>query len=161
MGAPSPGEGSEVTRDVVQQRAAALEVRGASTGAWMRNTLQVEPPRFTEPGIELVGGRRMRSRDVRYNAVLLSYRVAIGDEQVSLTAAVLKNLRSDELNDGQGYQVGNLILRLRESDGIPIVSYVDPDEHVGYVFASERLTPGELLTLVGSTDLIHRAQQRR
>ena len=41
----------------------------------------------------------------------------------------------------------------------PAVTYVD-ENRIGYMFASERLSPQELLELVVSSDLIGRAQQR-
>jgi len=44
---------------------------------------------------------------------------------------------------------------------MPVVTYADPVDHVGYVFVSERLTAEELIRLVMSTDLMARAQQRR
>jgi anti-sigma factor RsiW len=164
LGAPRSGDGSAVTIAVAKQRAssAPLEVTGAGTGPWLRsNFAPVEPPRFTQPGIALIGARLLPNGIANHDAALLSYQVVIGDERVKLTAIVLKDLRGDELADGQGYRVGDLILRLHNARGMPAVTYVDPDEHVGYVFSSERLTADELLQLVGSTDLIARAQQRR
>jgi hypothetical protein len=164
VGAPRSGEGSAVTRDVAKQQAsrAPLEVQGPGTGPWLRTNFgAVEPPQFTEPGIALRGARLLPNGIANRDAALLSYRVTLRDELVTLTAVVLKDVRGDEFNDGQGYRVGDLILRLHDARGMPVVTYVDPNEHVGYVFASERLTADELLRLVGSTDLIARAQQRR
>jgi hypothetical protein len=92
---------------------------------------------------------------------LLQYLVSVGPNRLTFTAVVLKDLRGDELSGGQAYQVGDLILRVHDANGMPAVTYVDPNDHVGYVFASERLTAEELIRLVVSTDLITRAQQRR
>ncbi len=164
VGAPVPRAGSAVTIDVAKQQTQTLplEVQGASTGPWLRDHFApVEPPQFTEPGIALLGARLLPNGIANRDAALLSYRVAIGQSRVMLTAVVLKDMRVDDLSDGQGYRMGDLVLRLHDVRGMPVVTYIDPVDNVGYVFASDRLTADELLRLVGSTDLIARAQQRR
>ena len=163
VGAPPSGARSAVS-DVRKQQIQSfpLEVQGASTGPWLRaHFAPVEPPRFTEPGIALLGARLLPNGIANHDAALLQYLVTIGVSRVTLTAVVLKDLQGDQLDGGQPYRVGELILRLHDANGMPAVTYVDPREHVGYVFASERLSAEELLRLVGSTDLIARAQQRR
>jgi anti-sigma factor RsiW len=153
---------SQGSRDVayVVKSGVPLEVQGASTGPWLRRFVPVEPPQFTEPGIRLLGGRLLPNGIANHDAALLQYLVTFGPEQLTLTAVVLKDLRGDELSDGQGYQVGDLVLRVHNANGMPAVTYIDPRDHVGYVFASERMTAEELLRLVVSTDLIARAQQQ-
>lgn len=158
VGVPSRS-GSPAIADIARQQAQALplEVQGASTGMWLRdNFARVELPRFTEPGIELRGARLLN-----HDAALLQYFVTIGASRVELTAVVLKDLRGDEFSNGQAFQAGDMILRLHDANGMPAVTYVDPIDHVGYVFASTRLTPGELLQLVGSMDLAARAPRSR
>ena len=155
---------SAVTADVAKQEIhpAPLEVRGASTGQWLRtNFAAVEPPQFAEPGITLLGARLLPNGIANHDAALLSYMVTVGSARMPLTAVVLKDLRRDELGDGPAYRVGDLTLRVDDSRGIRAVTYIDPNDHVGYVFVSERLTAGELIQLVVSTDLISRAQERR
>jgi anti-sigma factor RsiW len=162
-GAPHPA-GSVALTDVAKQQTHALplEVQGASTGPWLRrNFAPVEPPQFTGPGIELVGARLLPNGIASRDAALLQYLVTIGTERVTLTAVVLKDLHDDFLSGGQAYRAGDLELHLHNANGMPAVTYVDPSDNVGYVFASERLTADELIRLVGSTDLIARAQQRR
>jgi len=162
--APDGRETSPFTRDVAKQEihALPLEVQGASTGPWLRDHFApVEPPQFTEPGIALLGARLLPNGIANHDAALLSYAVTIGANRVTLTAVVLKDLRSDDLGGGQAYQVGDLVLRVHNADGMPAVTYVDPGRNVGYVFTSERLTAEELIRLVVSTDLIGRASQRR
>jgi anti-sigma factor RsiW len=166
VGTPSARDDSAVTFDVAKQQTHALplEVQGASTGPWLRqNFAPVEPPRFTEPGIALLGARLLPNGIANHDAALLQYLVAIGPngDRVTLTAVVLKDFRGDELSGGQAYQIGDLVLRVHDARGMPVVSYTDPIDHVGYVFASERLTAEELIRLVVSTDLMARAQQRR
>ena len=58
-------------------------------------------------------------------------------------------------------KVLELVLHVHETDGTPVISYVDPRENVRYMFGSDRLSVNELLDLVGSSDLIARAQQGR
>jgi anti-sigma factor RsiW len=164
VGTPSAREDSAVTLDVAKQQTHALplEVQGASTGPWLRDHFApVEPPQFTEPGIALLGARLLPNGIASHDAALLQYLVTIGANRVTLTAIVLKNLRGDELSGGQAYQIGDLVLRVHDAKGVPVVTYIDPNNHVGYVFKSERLTAEELIRLVVSTDLSARAQQRR
>jgi anti-sigma factor RsiW len=164
-GGPSARQDSGALYDVARQqvRPLPLEVQGASTGPWLRQNFddRVEPPRFTEPGIALIGARLLPNGIANHDAALLSYLVSMGEDRVRLTAIVLKDLRGDELSDGRAFRVGNLILRVHNANGITAVSSVDPRNRVGYVFASERLSADELIRLVVSTDLINRAQQNR
>jgi anti-sigma factor RsiW len=163
VGVRPSGDSRIATESVKQQnRSLPLEVQGASTGPWLRqNFAPVEPPQFTEPGIQLIGGRLLPNGIANHDAAMLQYLVDFGAERLSLTAVVLKDVRGDALTDGQVYQVGGLVLRLHDAYGMPAVTYVDPVDHVGYVFTSEHMTPDELLGLVVRTDLIVRAQQRR
>lgn len=161
---PSGSRGSADVANVVkrQSRGMPLEVTGASTTrVWLRDFAPVEPPQFTEPGIALIGGRLLPNGIANHDAALLQYLVTLGSEQLTLTAVVLKDLRGDELGGGQGYRVGDKLLRVHDANGMPAVTYVDPSDRVGYVFASERLSADELFRLVVSSDLIARAQQSR
>lgn len=164
-GLSSPSDGSTAALgDVAKQqsRSLPLEVQGASTGPWLRDHFApVEPPQFTEPGIALLGARLLPNGVGGRDAAQLSYLVSLGVNRVELTAVVLKDFDPDMLSNGQGYRIGDLVLRLHNANGMPAVSYYDPREHVGYVFASERLTADELLRLVASTNLITRTQQQR
>jgi len=164
LGAQRPVGSATALTDVAKQQTHALplEVQGASTGPWLRaNFAPVEPPRFTEPGIALLGARLLPNGIANHDAALLQYVVEIGAERVTLTAVVLKDLRESFLSGGQAFQAGDLELHLHNANGMPAVTYIDPSDNVGYVFASERLTAQELIRLVASTDLIARAQQRR
>jgi hypothetical protein len=163
VGVPRPGQGSAVIGDVARQQnhPPPLEVQGASTGSLVRTIGPVEAPQFTEPGITLLGGRLLPNGIGNHDAVLLQYLVTVGSERFNLTAFLIKDVRGDELSDGQGYRVGDLVLRIHDANGMPAVTYVDPRYHVGYVFASEHMTAGELFRLVVSTDLITRAQETR
>lgn len=159
---PRSQESSDVATMVRRQSGLPLEVQGASTGSWLRQHFApVEPPQFTEPGIRLIGGRLLPNGIANHDAAMLQYLVDYGAERLSLTAVVLKDVRGDALSDGQAYQVGDLVLRLHSAYGMPAVTYIDPVDHVGYVFTSEHMTADELLGLVVRTDLIARAQQRR
>jgi anti-sigma factor RsiW len=167
LGASMPSSSDSSTAalgDVAKQqsRALPLEVQGASTGPWLRDHFApVEPPQFTEPGIALLGARLLPNGVAGHDAAQLSYLVTLGVNRVELTAMVLKDFDPDLLSDGQGYRIGDLTLRLHNANGMPAVSYYDPREHVGYVFASERLTADELLRLVASTNLLTRTQLQR
>jgi anti-sigma factor RsiW len=161
---PGPGSGSAMLGDVARQQTSSfpLEVHGVSTtGQLLRTLVPVEPPRFTEPGIVLIGGRLLPNGIANHDAALLQYLVTLGSEQFHLTGFVLKDVRGDEFSGGQAFQVGDQVVRIHYAAGRPIVTYVDPRYRVGYVFASEHMTAGELLRVVVSTDLIGRAPRTR
>jgi hypothetical protein len=73
----------------------------------------------------------------------------------------MKDVGGDDLSGGEAYRVGGLVLRLHDANGMAAISYVDPVNRVGYVFASERMNAQELFDTVVSSDLIARAQQGR
>lgn len=149
-----------VANEVVRQnrRSLPVEVQGASTGTWLKqNFAAVEPPQFTEPGIELIGARA--TAVAGHDAALLRYLVNVGVNRVSLTTVLIADMRGDELSNGQELKLGKLTLHIHDADGQPAISYVD-ENHVGYVFTSERMSAQELLELVVTSDLIGRAQQQ-
>lgn len=150
-----------VAREVLRQqtRGLPLEVQGPGTGPWLRaNFAPVEPPQFQEPGIQLIGARA--TAIAGHDAAQLRYLVSVGVNRVSLTAMLIADLRGDELRGGQPVKMGRLTLHVYDVEGLPAVTYVD-ENRIGYVFTSERMSLNELLSLVGTTDLISRAQQQR
>ncbi|MDQ3364317.1 MAG: zf-HC2 domain-containing protein [Myxococcota bacterium] len=158
---PAPAAPGSVTKEAVRQqtRSMPLEVQGASTGPWLREHFApVEPPHFTEPGIQLVGARL--TSVAGHEAALLKYVVSIGSNQFNLTAVLIDDMRGDGLSGGQPIKIGDRTLHVHDANGTPAVTYVD-EQGMGYTFAAERLSPQELLELVVSSDLIGRAQQGR
>lgn len=142
-----------------QSRSMPMEVQGASTGPWLREHFRpIEPPRFTEPGITLVGARL--TSVAGHEAALLKYFVSVGDNQFTLTAVLIDGIREDQLSGGQAIKVGDRTLHVHDANGVPAITYVD-SKGMGYTFAAERLSPQELLELVVSSDLIGRAQMGR
>ena len=163
----APADG-RVAREAMrlQSRKMPLEVQGPSTGPWLQANFasSVQPPRFTEPGIELLGARLTAVSG--HNAALLKYLVTLGQRQVTLTAIVIDDLRGDELSGGTPVRLGGgHTLHLHNADGTPAVTYVDVSTPVGtrmgYAFVSDGLSRQELLELVVRSDLISRAQQGR
>ncbi|MDX2091502.1 MAG: zf-HC2 domain-containing protein [Kofleriaceae bacterium] len=141
-----------------QTRPLPLEVQGPSTGPWLKQHFAaVEPPQFTEPGIQLIGARATAVQG--HDAAMLRYLVTVGVNRVTLTAVLITDLQGDELQGGQPVRVGGLTLHVYDADGQPAVTYVD-EKRIGYVFTSERMTPRELLSLVVRSDFIGRAQQQ-
>jgi anti-sigma factor RsiW len=156
-------ESSAVAHEVLRQqtRSLPLEVQGQQTGPWLRANFpqQFEPPQFEEPGIQLIGARA--TAIAGHDAAQLRYLVSVdGVNRVSLTAMLIADLRGDELQGGQSVKMGRLTLHVYDIEGLNAVTYVD-ENRIGYVFTSERMTLNELLSLVGTSDLISRAQQQR
>lgn len=157
----SPKKESAVANEVLRQqtRALPLEVQGPGTGPWLRaNFAPVEPPQFEEPGIQLIGARA--TAIAGHDAAQLRYLVSVGQNRVVLSAMLIADLQGDELQGGQLVKMGRLTLHVYDVDGLPAVTYVD-ENRIGYVFTSERMSLNELLSLVGTSDLISRAQQQR
>lgn len=159
FGGPEKKE-SAVASEVLRQqtRSLPLEVQGPGTGPWLRaNFAPVEPPQFQE-GIKLIGARA--TAIAGHDAAQLRYLVDVGVNRVLLTAMLIADLQGDELQGGQAVRMGRLTLHVYDVDGLPAVTYVD-ENRIGYVFTSERMSLNELLSLVGTSDLISRAQQQR
>jgi len=166
--ADAPRASGGVAREAVrvQSRKMPLEVQGPSTGQWLRQNFvaSLEPPQFTESGIELLGARL--TAVAGHDAALLKYLVTMGARQFTLTAVVIDDMRGDELSGGMPIKLGGgRMLYLHSADGTPAVTYVDESAprgaRIGYAFASDGLTRDELVELVVSSDLITRAQQGR
>ncbi|MEO8700909.1 MAG: anti-sigma factor [Kofleriaceae bacterium] len=159
---PSPSSGA-VAKEVVRQqgRTMPLEVQGASTGAWLRkNFAPIEPPSFRMNNVELeLLGARLTAVS-GHNAAELRYQVRSGGNQFTLAAVVIEGLRNEDTLGGTPIKLGDGTIYVHETNGMAAVTYVD-EFHMGYAFASERLTAQELLELVVSSDLITRAQQGR
>lgn len=147
-----------VATEVVRQqtRPLPLEVQGASTRPWIKEHFpEIEPPSF--PEVELMGARATAVQG--HDAAMLRYLVSDGANRISLTTVLIADLRGDELSGGDPVQVGRLTLRVHDANGQPAVTYID-ENHVGYVFTSDRLSAKALLQLVVRSDLIGRAQQQ-
>src|SRR5688572_29906263 len=91
---------ASVTHEAVRSssRAQPLEIQGASTGPWLRQHFRpVEPPRFTEPGIQLVGARL--TAVAGHEAALLRYVVSMSDgNQFTLTTVLIAGLDEGQLS---------------------------------------------------------------
>jgi anti-sigma factor RsiW len=160
--ASTPQTGA-VAKEVVRQqsRTMPLEVRGASTGPWLReNFAPIEPPTFTAPQLDITLQGARLTAIAGHNAAQLRYLVTSGQSHFTLTAVVIDDLSNDELSGGVAIKVGERTLHVYDANGIPAVTYVD-EHYMGYAFASDRLSAQELLELVVSSDLIGRAQQGR
>ena len=164
----SSSNGDRVAREAVrvQSRPMPLEVQGPDTGQWLRQHFAagMEPPQFTEPGIRLLGARLTAVSG--HDAALLKYLVTVGQNQFTLTAVVIDDLRGEELSGGMPIKIGgDRLLHVHDAGGIPAITYVDesgpPGTRIGYTFAAERLSAQELIELVVSSDLIGRAQRGR
>jgi anti-sigma factor RsiW len=161
---PPIEEVGAVAQEAVRQqlRQQPLEVQGASTGPWMRQHFapSVEPPRFADSRIELVGGRltAVAGRD----AAQLFYAVRTSDgASVGLTAFVLEGLAEGELSGGQEVALRDgRVVHVVDAGGIPAVTFVDGGRQ-GYVFTSDRMSAQELVDVVVSSELIGRAKLDR
>lgn len=159
---PPTEQVSAVAKEALRQgtRTLPFEVQGASTGSWLNEHFapSMQPPQFADSGIRLVGARLSAVNG--HDSALLSYQINTGTGPFVLTALVLRDVRGDELAEGDEVQVGNRMLHVFEYKGQLAVTYVDPD-HMGYMFFAPDLSTDDLVRLVVSSDLIARAQQGR
>lgn len=147
----------------VQSRQLPYDVRGPDTNQWtqQRFSADISPPQFSEPGVELLGGREVLidGRD----AVLLRYLVGLESNRYTLNAFMIRDLNEETFSGGTPIKIGNnRTLRMHNAGGTPLITYVDRSSNgtwIGYVFSAERLTMDELLAVVVSWNLIGRVQQ--
>lgn len=139
----------------VSKRSLPLEVQGASTGPWLRaNFAPVEPPQFSEPSAQLMGGRLLPGGIDGRDAAMIAYNVDLGGKTVLLTVLVVRDLRDGEWNEGKTVRVNNRTMHVMQADdGNEMVSYVDSN-HFGYLFLAPELTAEQLVRLVALTNLV-------
>lgn len=136
----------------VQAHASPLEVQGASTGPWMR--AHFEPgmalPHFGEPDVQLIGGRLTAVNG--HDAALVLYQVNLDGNPFGVWTEILRDVRDDELADGNEVRVGDRTMHIVELNGKTMVTYVDA-HHLGYVFMAPELSENDLVGLVSRIDL--------
>lgn len=152
---------STLAHEAVRQgtKSPPLEVQGVGTAPWLRQHFAptVTLPQFAD-GVELQGARLTAVNG--HDAAQLQYAIKIGTGSIAMSAVVIRDLATDALS-GNGEAVaagGELPLHVVDIDGVPAVTYVDPN-HVGYVFMSGQLSASEVLRLVVSSNLVAHAHQ--
>jgi len=150
-----------VAQDAVRQqsRSLPLEVQGVSTGPWLRQNFapSMELPRFVEPGSRLIGARLLPHGVNGHDGALMSYQVELGGGSFVLSVLAVRDLRGDEMTEGDEVRVGDRTLHVIESDGRTMVTYVDGN-HIGYMFMAPELSVNELISLVGRMNLVELPQ---
>lgn len=142
-----------------QQRAAPLEVVGASTAPWLREhfTPSVALPQFPATTATLTGARL--TVIAGHDAAQLFYDVQLATRasraNTALTAFVIRGIAPNELPPGDDIQVGNQTLRVSAAGGHPSVSVMVGD--LTFLFIARDLTAAELLEVVTRADLVKRA----
>ena len=140
-----------------QTRALPLEVQGVGTAPWLRQHFAptVTLPQFAD-SVELVGARLTAVNG--HDAAQLQYAFKIGTGTIPMSAVVIRDLAPEALGGGREVQVNDeLVLHVIDIEGVPAVTYVD-ENRTGYVFMSGQLSANEVVRLVVSSNLIHRAQ---
>jgi anti-sigma factor RsiW len=155
--APSERAASTVAHEAVRHgtRSLPLEVQGASTGPWLRQHFEpsIEPPRFSEPGSTLIGARLLPRGINGKDGALLSYQVERAGSPFVLSVLVVRDVGDADLQDGRIVRINNRTLRVTESSGRPVVTYVD-GSRMGYMFLAPELSVNELVWLVSRTELV-------
>lgn len=157
VGMPPAGEHvNAVAQDAVRQqmRSLPLEVQGPSTGPWLQQHFaSMEMPQIHEPSTQLIGARLLPHGIQGHDGALLSYQVDLDGRPFVLSVLVVRDLRDNEMSDGDEVVVNGRTLHVLESDGHVAVSTVD-GHHMGYMFMAPELSTNELVWLVGRTSLV-------
>ncbi len=148
---------SPVARDAVRQqsRQLPLEVQGPGTTPWLRqNFAAFEPPQVETPGTSLLGARLLPQGVNGHDAALMSYRMTLDGNDFVMSVLAVKDLRDEEMQDGDEVRICGRTLHVVEQDGKTAITYVDSAHHLGYMFMAPALDVNELIWLVGKTDLV-------
>ncbi|HEX7703665.1 MAG TPA: anti-sigma factor [Kofleriaceae bacterium] len=137
-----------------QSRSLPLEVQGASTGAWVRQFAEVEPPHINT-GSQLLGARMLPGGIGGHDGTLLNYQITVAGKPAVLSVLVIEDVKTEELSDGEEVNAGGRMVHIVQSDGHTVVTCIDGDHH-GYMFMADELPVSELIGLVGRTSLVGR-----
>ena len=150
-----PTVGSVSRAGVKQQsRRLPLEVQGASTGAWVRQFAEVEPPAINK-GSQLLGARMLPGGIGGHDGTLLNYQITVSGKPAVLSVLVIEDVKTDEMSDGEEVNAGGRLVHVVQSDGHTVVTCIDGDHH-GYMFMADDLSVPDLIALVGRTSLVGR-----
>lgn len=137
-----------------QSRSLPLEVQGASTGAWVRQFAEVEPPHINT-GSQLLGARMLPGGIGGHDGTLLNYQITVAGKPAVLSVLVIEDVKTEELSDGEEVNAGGRMVHIVQSEGHTVVTCIDGNHH-GYMFMADELPVGELISLVGRTSLVGR-----
>jgi anti-sigma factor RsiW len=146
---------ASITQVAVKQQTSPLpfEVEGPNTGPWLRQHFAslAEPPNVAQAGSRLVGARLMQVDG--HDGAMLAYDITFEGHPARLKLLVVEDLRDGEMSDGDEVQTKGRWVRVSESEGHAIVTYIDA-QHNGYMFMADALPPDALIELVGRTSLV-------
>jgi anti-sigma factor RsiW len=152
---PAGPQVSTVATDAVRQQARTLplEVQGASTGAWLRQHFEptMEVPQFHEPTSRVIGARLLPHGINGHDAARIEYQLDFGAGPFTLTAIMVRDVRDDDLADGDEVRIGDRKLHVVDIDGRTGVTFIDAN-HIGYLFISPELSENDLINLVAHTE---------
>jgi hypothetical protein len=122
----------------VESHAQPLDVQGA--------TIQLPRPiersnRLRAPHFEGIEG---------HETVQFAYNLALNGKPFLLAVQMIKGVQDNEMTGGTPYRIGDRMVSLIEdADGGRMVTFVDRENHLGYMFIADELSADELLNVVG------------
>jgi anti-sigma factor RsiW len=158
---PSAGRDALAHEAVRQnQRAAPLEVQGASTAAWVRRyySPDVEPPHFNDAGVQLAGARLTSFHD--RDAAQFFYQLEGQGGHVFELRALTFSAQGIDFDGMQAVRADGVDLHVARREDTNIVCFLDGDGYA-YVFTSRDLTLDQLAGMVVHSDLVSRVHERR
>ncbi len=151
--APVAARAGSITQVAVKQqtRAMPFEVEGPNTGPWLRQHFAAMPVPNVQSGSKLVGARYLPVDG--HDGALLAYDITFEGRPARLRLLVVEDLRDGEMTDGDEVQVEGRWVRVSETQGHTLVTYIDA-QHNGYMFIADELSRDALIELVGRTSLV-------
>jgi hypothetical protein len=137
---------SPVAREAVrqQQRQLPLEVQGPNTSGWVRANFG---PALEED--DLVGARLLPHGVQGHDGAKLVYQMSDNGHRFLMKVIAVRDIREEDMADGDEVRIGGQVLHVIEDEGQTAVTYVDPVNHVGYMFAAPEIDANELIGVVG------------
>lgn len=136
-----------VAREAVHQQMRQLPLqRGAETGNWIHANLQLD----TQPQDNLIGTALLPHGVMGHDGALLAYQMDLEGRQFVAKVIAVRDIREDELQDGDVVKIGDRTLHVMQEAGQTFVTYVDSRRHNGFIYSAPDISPNELVWLAGS-----------
>jgi hypothetical protein len=138
---------SPVAREAVQQQMRQLPMdRGRQTTDFLHANFELDP----QPNDNLIGTTLYPHGISGHDGAKLVYQMNLEGRQFLANVIAVRDIRDDEMQDGDEVKIGDRTLHVSQAAGQTIVTYVDSRRHIGFVYMAPDISPNELVWLAGS-----------
>ena len=85
-----------------------------------------------------------------HDGAKLYYQMDLEGRQFVAQVIAVRDVRDDEMQDGDEVKIGDRTLHVFQLDGQTVVTYVDSRRHNGFIYSAPDISPNELVWLAGS-----------